>query len=141
LFDSSKEGLTKARAVILADWASWLFVLPNAIVRKTYNIFKTKIAVFVNFLYYIFVRQLAVSFFSNQGGVGVTLGDRIKLRRQRLGLTQEELASQANIRRPTISELESNRRTTVSSDIVKRLARALGCSTDYLLGMDDLYEE
>jgi transcriptional regulator with XRE-family HTH domain len=71
----------------------------------------------------------------------VTLGDRIKLRRQRLGLTQEELASQANVRRPTISELESNRRTAVSSDIVKRLAVALGCSTDYLLGMDDLYGE
>jgi transcriptional regulator with XRE-family HTH domain len=71
----------------------------------------------------------------------VTLGDRIKKRRERLGLTQDELARQANVRRPTISELESNRRIAVSTEIIKRFARALGCSTDYLLGMSEVYDE
>ena len=65
----------------------------------------------------------------------MTLGERIKARRSRLELSQYKLASLANVRRPTIAELETNRRTTVSSDILKRLAIALQCSADYLLGM------
>jgi transcriptional regulator with XRE-family HTH domain len=67
----------------------------------------------------------------------MTLGDRVKIQRGRLRLTQEELASRANVRRPTIAELETNRRLTVSSDILRRLARALQCTADYLCGMYD----
>ena len=65
----------------------------------------------------------------------MTLGDRIRRRRTSLGFTQEQLAQEANIRRPTIIELETNRRATVSSDILKRLALALRCSTDWLVGL------
>ena len=65
----------------------------------------------------------------------MTLGDRVKRRRERLRLTQDELAQKARIRRPTISELENHRRKTVSSDVLKRLALALSCTADYLLGM------
>lgn len=65
----------------------------------------------------------------------LTLGDRIKSRRHRLGLTQDELARRAQVRRPRIAELETNRRLTVSSDVLLRLARSLGCTTDYLVGM------
>lgn len=65
----------------------------------------------------------------------MTLGERIKTRRSKLGLSQYDLASLANVRRPTIAELETNRRTSVSSEILKRLAKALQCSTDYLVGM------
>jgi transcriptional regulator with XRE-family HTH domain len=68
----------------------------------------------------------------------MTLGDRIRKQRQRLGLTQEELASKADVDRPRITELEMNRRTKVASDVLRRLARALSCTTDYLVGM---YEE
>jgi transcriptional regulator with XRE-family HTH domain len=64
----------------------------------------------------------------------VTLGERIKGRRARLGLSQEELARLVAIRRPTITELETNKRTSVSSDILKKLAQALGVTTDYLVG-------
>jgi len=66
-----------------------------------------------------------------------SLGDRLKRQRLRLGLTQDELARRANIRRPTIVELETHRRVTVSSEVLKRLARALGCTTDYLVGMHE----
>ena len=69
------------------------------------------------------------------GGQGMTLGERVKARRIRLGLTQADLASAAGVRRPTITELETNRRMTVSSAILKRLARALQCTADYLIGM------
>ena len=67
----------------------------------------------------------------------MTLGDRLKQRRQRLGLTQEELARRANIPRPRITELETNSRTVVSSEVLRRLAQALGCTTDFLVGMYD----
>ena len=65
----------------------------------------------------------------------MTLGDRIKKQRQRLRLTQEELASKANVLRPRIAELEANRRLVVTSEVVKRLAKALGCTAEYLVGM------
>ncbi len=65
----------------------------------------------------------------------MTLGERIKARRQKLGHSQYTLADETNMRRPTIAELETNRRVAVSSDILKRLAVALRCSTDWLLGM------
>ena len=67
----------------------------------------------------------------------MTLGDRIKLRRARLGLTQEELARRAHVPRPRIAELETNRKMTVSSDVLMRLAQALSCTTDFLVGMYD----
>ena len=67
----------------------------------------------------------------------MTLGDRIKKQRARRGFTQEELASKADVPRPRITELEMNRRTKVASDVLRRLARALGCTTDYLVGMNE----
>jgi transcriptional regulator with XRE-family HTH domain len=68
----------------------------------------------------------------------MTLGDRIKARRGRLGLTQDQLARRAEVPRPRITELETNTRMIVSSEVLRRLARALGCTADYLIGM---YEE
>jgi transcriptional regulator with XRE-family HTH domain len=68
----------------------------------------------------------------------MTLGERIKRQRLRLGLTQAELSSLAQIPRPRITELETNRRMQVSSEVIPRLARALQCTADYLVGM---YEE
>jgi transcriptional regulator with XRE-family HTH domain len=65
----------------------------------------------------------------------VTLGDRIKKQRQKLSLTQQELANKVEVLRPRITELEANRRFVVASDVLKRLATHLRCSTDYLVGM------
>ena len=59
----------------------------------------------------------------------------MKRRREHLGLTQDELAQKVRVRRPTISELENHRRKTVSSEVLRRLALALSCTADYLLGM------
>ena len=58
----------------------------------------------------------------------MTLGDRIKRRRTALRLTQQELAARAQVRRETITELETYRRRTVNSEMLRRLARALGWS-------------
>jgi transcriptional regulator with XRE-family HTH domain len=52
-------------------------------------------------------------------------------------LNQRELAEVSGVPQPLISMLEADKRTHTSSDVVRRLARALGCTTDYLLGMHE----
>jgi transcriptional regulator with XRE-family HTH domain len=67
----------------------------------------------------------------------MTLGDRVKQRRRHLRMTQQGLAERAGVLRGTIADLERNIRYVVGSDTLKRLAQALGCTTDYLVGMHD----
>ena len=57
-----------------------------------------------------------------------------RLRRERQ-LSQKELADRAGISQPVISRLETDERSNVNADVLKRLAKALGCTTDYLVGM------
>ena len=71
----------------------------------------------------------------------MTMGDRIRARRQELGLSQQNLAAQVGVSRPTISELESGTRTIMNTDTAKKLARALGVSIDYLVGTWERDEE
>ena len=66
------------------------------------------------------------------------IGERIQHLREKRGWTQIELAAKAKIKQPVISRLESQTQHSVSSDALKRLARILGVSADYLIGM---YEE
>src|SRR5215831_683522 len=62
------------------------------------------------------------------------LGQRIKQARERKGWSQRELARQAGVRHAIISELETEKKTDTIGVILKRLARALGVSVDFLLG-------
>ena len=71
------------------------------------------------------------------GGWGMDFGDRIKLRREKLRLTQAELAELAGVNQALISRIESKVSAGTSTDILKRLALALGCTADYLIGMYD----
>ena len=68
------------------------------------------------------------------------LGDRIKQQREKRRLTQTELAELAHVNQALISRLESKRSASTNSDVLKALAKALGCTTDFLVGMheDDL---
>jgi transcriptional regulator with XRE-family HTH domain len=62
----------------------------------------------------------------------MTIGDRIRRRRQEIGISQQELSDMTGVRRATISDLESGKRTGMTLDTAKALARALGVSIDYL---------
>ena len=62
------------------------------------------------------------------------LGQRIRQARERKGWSQRELARQAQVRHAIISELETGKKTDTIGVILKRLARALGVSVDFLLG-------
>ena len=66
------------------------------------------------------------------------IGERIQREREKRGWSQNELAKQSGIKQPVIWRLESGAQRSVSSDALKRLARILGVSADYLIGM---YEE
>jgi transcriptional regulator with XRE-family HTH domain len=65
----------------------------------------------------------------------MTIGERIKRLRDRKGWDQSELAARAGVKQSLLSRLEGGSRTNPTADIVRKLARALGCTADYLLGM------
>jgi transcriptional regulator with XRE-family HTH domain len=64
------------------------------------------------------------------------LGERVLLLRRRLGLTQAELARQAGIDVMTISRIERGPKKRLEVEPLARLAKVLGTTTDYLLGLD-----
>jgi transcriptional regulator with XRE-family HTH domain len=60
------------------------------------------------------------------------IGERIKLVREELGWTQDELATKAKISKSFLSDVERGERD-ISSEYLLRVANALGASTDFLL--------
>lgn len=66
----------------------------------------------------------------------MTLGNKVKSRREELGLSQAELAAATQISQPGISRIE-NGGYMPSSPVVIELAKALKISTDELLCMDE----
>jgi len=68
------------------------------------------------------------------------IGLRVKGLREQSGLTQESLAVKCRMQQSAISHLESGRRMP-SAVVVVRLCKALGCRSDYLLGLPVEREE
>lgn len=67
----------------------------------------------------------------------MTVGERIKLKREQLGLSQTELAIRAKYSDKTaISKLE-HAGNNISMKQVERLANALNCSSQYLMGWEE----
>ena len=66
----------------------------------------------------------------------MTLGKKIKLRRELLGLGQVELAERTGIAQSYISRLE-NDKFQPTAPVICSLAKGLKCSTDYLIGDSD----
>lgn len=62
----------------------------------------------------------------------VTVGDRIKCRRNELGWTQEVLAEKAGISKSFLSDLENGKRS-VGADTLLSISRVLSLSLDYLM--------
>lgn len=69
--------------------------------------------------------------------IAMTVGERIKLKREQLGLSQTELAVRANYSdKSAISKLEHSG-DNISMKQVERLAQALNCSSQYLMGWEE----
>jgi transcriptional regulator with XRE-family HTH domain len=67
----------------------------------------------------------------------MTIADRVKQRRAQRGWTQSELAERAQMDRTRLSRIESGCTLNPRANDLKGLARALGCSIDYLVGLYD----
>jgi transcriptional regulator with XRE-family HTH domain len=67
----------------------------------------------------------------------MSLGDRLKRQRLRRKLSQHGLAALSKVPQPLISMLEANAREHTTSKFVVALASVLGCTTDWLLCMDE----
>ena len=65
----------------------------------------------------------------------MSIGERLRRARLARGLTMRELAQMTGIRPAGISDLENDRRPGLHSDTLIRLCRALGVTSDYLLGL------
>jgi len=63
------------------------------------------------------------------------LGERLLLLRRRAALSQHELAQRAGVDVMTISRLERGTKKRLEVEPLARLSRALGVSTDSLLGL------
>jgi len=68
-------------------------------------------------------------------------GDRLRQRREELGLTQAQLSERTGIRQFHISRIEGGGIRDVKGETLRRLALALRVSADFLLGMDDAEEQ
>jgi transcriptional regulator with XRE-family HTH domain len=70
----------------------------------------------------------------------MTIGERLKYLRGKKGLSQAELARQAQIGQSTLHAYEAGNRSAkgMSVDVAIRLAKVLGVTVDYLVGV---YEE
>lgn len=69
------------------------------------------------------------------------IGERVKRRRLELNMTQAELARLIGVTQPKLSNLERGVEGGATIKTAKRLARALGCSLDYLAGTWEDEEE
>jgi transcriptional regulator with XRE-family HTH domain len=64
-------------------------------------------------------------------------GRRVTLIREERGLTQQELASKAGTSYQTIWRIENGKHAEPGIYIARRIARALGVTLDYLVGMHE----
>lgn len=68
----------------------------------------------------------------------MTIGDRIRAERERMGLTQEELGAKCGTTKQSIHKYESGTVTNIPLDRVERIACALEISPARLLGWDEV---
>jgi transcriptional regulator with XRE-family HTH domain len=71
----------------------------------------------------------------------MTFGARVKYERERRRYSQNALAKLVGISQALLSKIEADKTPVPSGVTVKRLARALWVTTDYLLCMDDTDSE
>ena len=65
------------------------------------------------------------------------LGRRVKRLREQLGMNQKQLAERSGIAQATISRIEAGQVKELKSEALKRLAKALDVTVDFLVGKTD----
>lgn len=67
----------------------------------------------------------------------MTMQDRIKEQRTKLGITQEELAEKLGLKKSAIAKYENGRVENIKRSIIVKMAKILECSPCYLLCFED----
>lgn len=67
----------------------------------------------------------------------MTVGDRIKERREYLGISQIDLAKQIHVLKQTLYKYEMNIVTNIPSDKIEEMAKILKVSPAYLMGWEE----
>lgn len=67
----------------------------------------------------------------------MSLGQKVRQLRKKLGLNQKQLAEMSDITQATISRIESEGVKELKSEALKRLAAALSVTVDYLIDKTD----
>ena len=76
-----------------------------------------------------------------KGVIIMNIYEKIKARREELGLTIEEVANRLGVNKSTISRYESEQIKKMPIDFIEPLAEILKCSPEYLMGWDDNVDE
>ena len=66
------------------------------------------------------------------------IGEKVRVLRKERGLTQEKLAEMAEISINYLSKIENNKIKNVGVLITFRLSKALGVTSGYLMGQEDM---
>lgn len=67
----------------------------------------------------------------------MSLGEKVKEKREKRGMNQKQLAEASGISQATISRIESEKVKELKSQALRRLADALGVTVDYLVDKTD----
>ena len=67
----------------------------------------------------------------------MTVGDRIRQERERIGMTQEALGKLCDVKKQTIYKYEANIITNIPTDKLEIIASTLRVSPGYLMGWED----
>lgn len=71
----------------------------------------------------------------------MTVGDRIRKRREDIGMSQTDLAKKVNISKQTLYKYEMNIVTNIPSDKIELIGENLKISPAYLMGWSEQYPE
>ena len=71
----------------------------------------------------------------------MTIGEKIKLHRIKLNLTQEELAIAANTKKQTIHKYETGIIANIPAEKIKAIADKLETTPAYLMGWDETFTQ
>ena len=74
------------------------------------------------------------------GGVNMTKGERIRRRREELGLSQTYVADKIEVRKQTLYKYENDIISNIPSDKIEALAKILNTTESYLMGWSEKKE-
>ena len=67
----------------------------------------------------------------------MTIRDRIKQRREQLGMTQEELAKKLGLQKSAIAKYEKGRVINIKRSTIVNMAEIFHCTPTYLMGWNE----